>query len=152
LKTSLSFSSIADKEGELQIFLSTFVEALPQSKLAENATELNSKKVNDKKQGSEYKFFNESAIGEIFPPSKRIRLRSASKSKNFGATNKSAPSHSQDMLSISAIAAKLADDIEGSKRSVAVVLARIADGAQIIVEHALDHLEKLIAVRQTVNT
>jgi len=62
LKTSLSFSSIADKEGELQIFLSTSVEALPQSKLAESATELNSKKVNDKQQESEYKFFIESAI------------------------------------------------------------------------------------------
>jgi hypothetical protein len=56
------------------------------------------------------------------------------------------------MLSISAIAAKLADDIEGSNRSVAVALVRIADGAQIMVERALDHLEELIAVRQTVNT
>jgi hypothetical protein len=62
LKTSPSFSSIADKEGELQIFLSTSVEALPQSKLAESATELNSKKVNDKQQESEYKFFIESDI------------------------------------------------------------------------------------------
>jgi hypothetical protein len=93
LKTSPSFSSIADKEGELQIFLSTSVEALPQSKLAENATELKSKKANGKKPGSEYMFFIESAIEEIFPPSKRIRLRSASKSNNFGATNKSVPSH-----------------------------------------------------------
>jgi hypothetical protein len=60
LKTSLSFSSIADKEGERQICLSTSVEALPQSKLAENATELKSKKANGKKLGSEYIFFIDS--------------------------------------------------------------------------------------------
>ena len=52
---------------------------------------------------------------------------------------------SEDMLSISAIAAKLADDVEGSNRSVALALSRIADGAQIMVERALDDLEDLIA-------
>ncbi|MGL6012695.1 MAG: DUF6124 family protein [Shewanella oncorhynchi] len=55
---------------------------------------------------------------------------------------------SEDMLSISAIAAKLADDVEGSNRSVALALSRIADGAQLMVERALDHLEELIATRQ----
>ncbi|MEZ1320070.1 DUF6124 family protein [Pseudomonas fluorescens] len=55
---------------------------------------------------------------------------------------------SEDMLSISAIAAKLADDVEGSNRSVALALSRIADGAQLMVERALDHLEELIAARQ----
>jgi hypothetical protein len=59
---------------------------------------------------------------------------------------------SEDMLSISAIAAKLADDVEGSNRSVALALSRIADGAQLMVECALDHLEELIAERQTVTT
>ncbi|WP_426206962.1 DUF6124 family protein [Pseudomonas sp. TWP3-1] len=59
---------------------------------------------------------------------------------------------SEDMLSISAIAAKLADDIEGSNRSVALALSRIADGAQIMVERALDHLEELIAARQEAKT
>ncbi|MGC3934123.1 DUF6124 family protein [Pseudomonas atacamensis] len=55
---------------------------------------------------------------------------------------------SEDMQSISAIAAKLADDVEGSNRSVALALSRIADGAQLMVERALDHLEELIAARQ----
>ncbi|PKH78078.1 hypothetical protein CXF97_24280 [Pseudomonas sp. Choline-02u-1] len=59
---------------------------------------------------------------------------------------------SEDMLSISAIAAKLADDVEGSNRSVALALSRIADGAQLTVERALDHLEELIAARQEVKT
>lgn len=58
---------------------------------------------------------------------------------------------SEDMLSISAIAAKLADDVEGSNRSVALALSR-ADGAQLTVERALDHLEELIAARQEVKT
>jgi hypothetical protein len=56
------------------------------------------------------------------------------------------------MLSISAIAAKLADDVEGPNRSVALALSRIADGAQLMVERALDHLEELIAARQEANT
>lgn len=56
------------------------------------------------------------------------------------------------MLSISAIAAKLADDIEGSNRSVALALSRIADGAQLMVKRALDHLEELTAARQEVKT
>lgn len=59
---------------------------------------------------------------------------------------------SEDMLSISAIAAKLADDVEGSNRSVALALSRIADGAQLMVERALDHLEELIAARQEAKT
>jgi len=59
---------------------------------------------------------------------------------------------SEDMLSISAIAAKLADDIEGSNRSVALALSRIADGAQLMVKRALDHLEELTAARQEVKT
>ena len=59
---------------------------------------------------------------------------------------------SEDMLSISAIAAKLADDVEGPNRSVALALSRIADGAQLMVERALDHLEELIAARQEANT
>ncbi|VVP14433.1 hypothetical protein PS862_03527 [Pseudomonas fluorescens] len=35
---------------------------------------------------------------------------------------------SEDLLSISAIAADLADDVEGSRRSVALALSRMADG------------------------
>ncbi|KAE9639700.1 hypothetical protein EJA70_27695 [Pseudomonas sp. PB103] len=46
--------------------------------------------------------------------------------------------HPKDMLSICAIAAKLADDVEGPNRSVALALSRIADSAQLMVERALD--------------
>lgn len=44
---------------------------------------------------------------------------------------------SEDLLSISAIAADLADDVEGSRRSVALALSRMADGVQLLVERAL---------------
>jgi hypothetical protein len=47
----------------------------------------------------------------------------------------------EDLLSISAIAADLADDVDGSRRSVALALSRMADGVQLLVERALDHLE-----------
>ncbi|WP_085706643.1 DUF6124 family protein [Pseudomonas sp. B35(2017)] len=48
---------------------------------------------------------------------------------------------SQDLLSISAIAAHLADDLDGSRRSIALALSRMADGARLMVEGSLDHLE-----------
>ena len=50
---------------------------------------------------------------------------------------------SEDLLSISAIAADLADDVEGSHRSVALALSRLADGVQLLVERVLDHHESL---------
>jgi hypothetical protein len=50
---------------------------------------------------------------------------------------------SEDMLSISAIAADLADDVEGSRRSVALAISRMADGVHLLVERALDHYEAL---------
>jgi len=49
---------------------------------------------------------------------------------------------SEDLLSISAIA-DLADDVEGSRRSVALALSRMADGMQLLVERALDNHEAL---------
>jgi hypothetical protein len=48
---------------------------------------------------------------------------------------------SEDLLSISAIAAELADGVDGSRRSVALALSRLADGVQLLVERALDHLD-----------
>jgi hypothetical protein len=48
---------------------------------------------------------------------------------------------SKDLLSISAIAADLADDVDGTRRSVALALSRMADGVQLLVERALDHWE-----------
>jgi hypothetical protein len=49
---------------------------------------------------------------------------------------------SEDLLSISAIATDLADDVEGSRRSVALALSRMADGVHLLVERALDHLDE----------
>ncbi|VVO05515.1 hypothetical protein PS914_00832 [Pseudomonas fluorescens] len=49
---------------------------------------------------------------------------------------------SEDLLSISAIAADLADDVEGSRRSVALALSRMADGVQLLVERVMDHHEE----------
>ena len=48
----------------------------------------------------------------------------------------------EDLLSISAIAADLADNVDGSRRSVALALSRMADGVQLLVERALDHLDE----------
>lgn len=50
---------------------------------------------------------------------------------------------SEDLLPISAIAADLADDVEGSRRSVALALSRMADGVQLLVERVMDHHEAL---------
>ena len=50
---------------------------------------------------------------------------------------------SEDLLSISAIAADLADNVDGSRRSKALALSRMADGVQLLVERALDHWEAL---------
>ena len=49
---------------------------------------------------------------------------------------------SEDLLSISAIAADLADDVDGSRRSVALALSRMADGVHLMIERALDHLDE----------
>ncbi|MNF58899.1 hypothetical protein D3C84_404750 [compost metagenome] len=48
---------------------------------------------------------------------------------------------SEDLLSISAIAADLADDVDGSRRSVALAISRMADGVHLLVERVLDHLD-----------
>ena len=48
---------------------------------------------------------------------------------------------SEDLLSISTIAADLADDVDDSRRRVALAISRMADGVQLLVERALDHLE-----------
>ncbi|WP_392893207.1 DUF6124 family protein [Pseudomonas migulae] len=49
---------------------------------------------------------------------------------------------SEDLLSISAIAADLADNVDGSSRSKALELSRMADGVHLLVERALDHLDE----------
>ncbi|MHC8369297.1 DUF6124 family protein [Pseudomonas sp. MDT1-85] len=50
-------------------------------------------------------------------------------------------SASEDLKSISAIATDLADDVEGSRRSVALALSRLADGVHLLVERALDNID-----------
>ena len=52
---------------------------------------------------------------------------------------------SEDLLSISAIAADLADDVDGSRRSVILAISRMADGVHLLVERAMDRLEVLAA-------
>ncbi|VVN04030.1 hypothetical protein PS639_03437 [Pseudomonas fluorescens] len=54
---------------------------------------------------------------------------------------------SEDLLSISAIAADLADDVEGSRRSVALALSRMADGVPLLVERVMDHHEALVQAK-----
>jgi hypothetical protein len=49
---------------------------------------------------------------------------------------------SEDLLSISAIAADLADGVDGPRRSKALALSRMADGVHLLVERALDHLDE----------
>jgi hypothetical protein len=49
---------------------------------------------------------------------------------------------SEDLLSISAIAADLADDVNGSHRSIALALSRMADGVHLLIERALDDLDE----------
>jgi hypothetical protein len=48
---------------------------------------------------------------------------------------------SEDLLSISAIATDLADDVDGSRRSVILAISRMADGVHLLVERAMDRLE-----------
>nr|WP_256572568.1 MULTISPECIES: DUF6124 family protein [unclassified Pseudomonas] len=48
---------------------------------------------------------------------------------------------SEDLLSISTIAADLADDVDDSRRCIALAISRMADGVQLLVERALDDLE-----------
>lgn len=49
---------------------------------------------------------------------------------------------SEDLLSISAIATDLADQVPGSNRSIALALSRMADGVYLLVDRALDHLDE----------
>jgi hypothetical protein len=49
---------------------------------------------------------------------------------------------SEDLLSISAIAADLAEHVQGSSRSVALALSHMADSVHLLVDKALDHLDE----------
>ncbi|MDN3224878.1 DUF6124 family protein [Pseudomonas nunensis] len=50
---------------------------------------------------------------------------------------------SEDLMSISAIAAGLADDVEGSRRSVVLGISRLSDGVQLLVERVLNYHEAM---------
>ncbi|AHL31551.1 hypothetical protein CD58_00940 [Pseudomonas brassicacearum] len=56
------------------------------------------------------------------------------------ATESAGPSYWAP-TSISAIAADLADDVDGSRRSVILAISRMADGVHLLVERAMDRLE-----------
>ena len=88
------------------------------------------------------------AFSYYFPPSSDKSPRRRNKSQLFTVcpdidAEALLANASEDMLSISAIAADLADDVEGSRRSVALAISRMADGVQLLVERALDHYEAL---------
>jgi hypothetical protein len=76
------------------------------------------------------------------PPAKPGKFQLFTVSPDIG-TEALLANASEDLLSISAIAADLADDVEGSRRSVALALSRMADGVQLLVERALDQHEAL---------
>jgi hypothetical protein len=87
------------------------------------------------------------AFSHYFPPShekpaKRRKYQLFTVSPDIG-TEVLLANASEDLLSISAIAADLADGVEGSRRSVALALSRMADGVHLLVERALDHHESL---------
>ncbi|KII29937.1 MULTISPECIES: DUF6124 family protein [Pseudomonas] len=87
----------------------------------------------------------ERALNHHFPPAERKppkrkgQLFSVCPDVNTEALLANA---SEDLLSISAIAADLADHVQGSSRSVALALSRMADGVYLLVDQALDHLDE----------
>ncbi|MGE8068140.1 DUF6124 family protein [Pseudomonas sp. NPDC089569] len=108
----------------------------PESDPASPYENLNSKKLHDAA---------ERALDHHFPPAgqkpakRNGQLFSVCPDINTEALLANA---SEDLLSISAIAADLADDVDGSRRSVALALSRMADGVHLMVERALDHLDE----------
>ncbi|RKS19956.1 MULTISPECIES: DUF6124 family protein [Pseudomonas] len=89
----------------------------------------------------------ERAFSHYFPPSrekpaKRRKYPLFTVSPDIG-TEALLANASEDLLSISAIAADLADDVDGSRRSVALALSKMADGVHLLVERALDQHEAM---------
>ena len=80
------------------------------------------------------------------PPAKPGKFQLFTVSPDIG-TEALLANASEDLLSISAIATDLADDVEGSRRSVALALSRMADGVQLLVERALDQHEVLVQAK-----
>ncbi|EJM20866.1 hypothetical protein PMI21_00797 [Pseudomonas sp. GM18] len=95
-----------------------------------------SKKLND---AAERALAHHFPPAEPKPPKRNGQLFSVCPGINTEALLANA---SEDLLSISAIAVDLADDVDGSRRSVVLALSRLADGVHLLVERALDHLNE----------
>jgi hypothetical protein len=88
------------------------------------------------------------AFAHYFPPaeekrSKRRKYHLFAVAEGINDPEALLANASEDLLSISAIAADLADDVEGSRRSVALAISRLTDGVQLLVERVLDHHEAM---------
>ncbi|MEO6678956.1 MAG: DUF6124 family protein [Pseudomonas sp.] len=86
------------------------------------------------------------AFAHYFPPTEEKRSRRRKYNLFAVAPDINDPeamlaNASEDLLSISAIAANLADDVEGTRRSVALAISRLSDGVQLLVERVLDYHE-----------
>ncbi|MFJ7796377.1 DUF6124 family protein [Pseudomonas sp. NPDC096950] len=88
------------------------------------------------------------AFAHYFPPaeekrSKRRKYNLFAVAPDINDPEAMLANASEDLLSISAIAADLADDVEGTRRSVALAISRLSDGVQLLVERVLDHHEAM---------
>ena len=88
------------------------------------------------------------AFAHYFPPaeekrSKRRKYHLFAVAPDINDPEAMLANASEDLLSISAIAANLADDVEGTRRSVALAISRLSDGVQLLVERVLDHHEAM---------
>ncbi|KOY00990.1 DUF6124 family protein [Pseudomonas nunensis] len=84
------------------------------------------------------------AFAHYFPPaeekrSKRQKYQLFAVAEGINDPEAMLANASEDLMSISAIAADLADDIDGTRRSVALAISRLSDGVQLLVERVLDH-------------
>lgn len=85
------------------------------------------------------------ALDHHFPPSQaeaRKRKKTLFAVSDDFNTETLLANASEDMLGISTIAARLADDVDDSSRSVALTISRMADGVYLLIERALDHLDE----------
>ncbi|MFJ7797084.1 DUF6124 family protein [Pseudomonas sp. NPDC096950] len=88
------------------------------------------------------------AFAHYFPPaeekrSKRRKYQLFAVAEGINDPEAMLANASEDLMSISAIAADLADDVEGTRRSVALAISRLSDGVQLLVERVLDHHESM---------
>ncbi|MDN3222020.1 DUF6124 family protein [Pseudomonas nunensis] len=92
------------------------------------------------------------AFAHYFPPaeekrSKRRKYHLFAVAEGINDPEVMLANASEDLMSISAIAADLADDVEGTRRSVVLAISRLSDGVQLLVEQVLDHHEAMAAAK-----